>query len=445
MRANGFLPRILSIAEEPLVAKSNDAGLTGTSCHFLLRFIVRHCITIVVHLLSDDWLSIFNSLASGDTNFHDTLVEAFLVAFVFGLFKLDSVFVRLNLHFFNSVLGAKVTHAWDVDEGNWVEALNPLELNTHDLAETFFLLQIDKHGVVVGGVRGDRGHDGCALSHADSGQGQHVDEVVGGQRCLDFLTNQLRTLHIDKRWVLIINLGHFLMSKMSCCTMANHEQIVILHLVDTVVTLWQNKAVGLTIHSLGTQSTSNKEDIATVELLHALRKLQHTNLNAGVLLRCDTFATATVVISTGLSFRFRKDRVALAKLDLVIGLKMAELPADKLVVVWVDRRGDETASPIRVDAELLQICLTKGWEELEPVVWIGELWNLGLRNFELHQYFVLGEGRLDIVLGGLLQERGSGLVASCLSRCNFTLQTNGSGRDWHTSAMEAEWEKCALT
>jgi len=92
-------------------------------------------------------------------------------------------------------------------------------------------------------------------------------------------------------------------------------------------------------------------------------------------LRSNTFATASIVISTGLSFRLRKDRVAFAKLNLVLGFKMVVLPPNESIEVWILRCRNKAASPIRAKTEIDQVFLAQRWEEVKPVVRIRELGN----------------------------------------------------------------------
>ena len=50
------LPRFLTVVEEPLIAKSYDTMLFGTCDDFLLGLVVRNGVTVIDHLLSNDWL-----------------------------------------------------------------------------------------------------------------------------------------------------------------------------------------------------------------------------------------------------------------------------------------------------------------------------------------------------------------------------------------------------
>ena len=122
-----------------------------------------------------------------------------------------------------------------------------------------------------------------------------------------------------------------------------------------------------------------------------------------------------------------------------------ELPSDELVIVWVLLGSDKAASPVSMQAESLQISHSKGREELEPVVRVSEFGDLGLGDVDLLQDLVLSELRLHVVLWRLLEELLRWLVAAGFATVDLALETNRSRRDRHTSAVEAEWEKCALT
>jgi len=179
------------------------------------------------------------------------------------------------------------------------------------------------------------------------------------------------------------------MSEVTCRPLADNEDVIVAHLVKTVLTLWEDKAVSLAVHGLRTQSAGNQEDVAVSELGNALGHLKQSDLDSCVLLRSDAFATATIVVGTGLSLGLRKDSVALSELNFVVGLEVVELPADKHVIVRVLVRRGEAASPVCVDAELVQVLFAKGREEVEPVVGIAEFRDIFFRDSELLQDFVL--------------------------------------------------------
>lgn len=150
------------------------------------------------------------------------------------------------------------------------------------------------------------------------------------------------------------------------------------------------------------------------------------------------------MVSTWLPLRLRKDCVAFAKLNLVVGFQMMELPSDEFVVVWVLICRDHATSPICMNTELLQVSLAQWWEKFEPVVRIGELGNLCFRDVQLHQDFILCKGRFYVVFRRFFQKLLRRLVASGCIICDFTLQTDGRGRDWHSCAMETKWEQGTL-
>ena len=81
-----------------------------------------------------------------------------------------------------------------------------------------------------------------------------------------------------------------------------------------------------------------------------------------------------------------------------------ELPPDEFVVVRVLVRRDEAAPPICMDAKSFKVGLAQRREEIQPVVWISEFWDFGLRDIQLRQDFVLSQRRPFIVLRGFLEE-----------------------------------------
>ena len=107
------------------------------------------------------------------------------------MLKLDDIFVRLDLHLLDSMLGAKISHSWNIDERDGVEAFYPLKLDAHALAKTLLGLEISQHGEIVGRIRGHTGDDGSTLGHADSWKRKDVDEFIGGHWSLDLLADEL--------------------------------------------------------------------------------------------------------------------------------------------------------------------------------------------------------------------------------------------------------------
>ena len=440
MRFDLSLPGVLAVVEEPLIAQSNDTLFTSAGHNLLLGLIVRHSEALVNHLLADDGLGILDTLSSADADLHYTMVEASLIALVLGLIELDGVLVGLDLHLLYNSLGAQVTKALDIDKRERVEALNPLKLNTHALTQTLLSLQISQHGEIVRCIRWHRCDDSSTFSHADGRERQDVDVLVRGHGCLDLHTNQLSTSDLSKSGVLKVNLGHLLMGKVPSSTLSDDEKIIVLHLIDAVLALRQDKAVGLTVHGLRTESTSDQEDVTIAELLQASREVEHADLDASVLLGSNTFTSATVMIGTWLTLRLGEDSVALAELDLVVVLQVVELPANELIIVRVLGSGDEVPSPVSVQAQTQQVGLTERWEEVKPVVGVGEARNLIFRDSELHQDFVLRQRRPLLVLGCRLFLFRSWLVAASGTAVDLTLQADGSRGDRHAGAVEGEWE-----
>ena len=250
--------------------------------------------------------------------------------------------------------------------------------------------------------------------------------LVRGHGCLDLHTNQLSTSDLSKSGVLKVNLGHLLMGKVPSSTLSDDEEIIVLHLIDAVLTLRQDKAVGLTVHGLRTESTSDQEDVTIAELLQASREVEHADLDTSVLLGSNTFTSATVMIGTWLTLGLGEDSVALAELDLVVVLQVVELPTNELVIVRVLGGGDEVPSPVSVQTQTQQVGLTERWEEVKPVVGVSEARNLIFRDSDLHQDFVLRQRGPLLILGCRLFLFRSWLVAAGGTAVDLTLQADSS-------------------
>ena len=143
------LPILFTIAEQPLITEGYNAGLSSTGSYLLLWLIVRNSVSLINHQFSDKGLRLLNFHTSILADLHHTFVETFVVALIFGLIKLLGILVRLNFSFFDGEFGTNVAHAFDLDDGDGVESLNPFLLNVHPLSETLLLLEVTKHSIVV--------------------------------------------------------------------------------------------------------------------------------------------------------------------------------------------------------------------------------------------------------------------------------------------------------
>ena len=79
------------------------------------------------------------------------------------------------------------------------------------------------------------------------------------------------------------------MSKMSGGSLTDNENVVIFHLKGSIIALGKDKAISLSIHGLGSQSTGNEEYVTFGELGEALGELKEANLDASVFLGTDAF------------------------------------------------------------------------------------------------------------------------------------------------------------
>lgn len=250
-------PGFLTVIEQPLIAESNDTRLSRTCSNLFFGFVVGNSVTLINHLLFNNRFSDLDSLTGGNTNQHDSFSESLLVAFIFSLFEFDSVFVRLNLQLLDGMLGTQVAHTWHIDERYRIKALYPLKLNSHTLPQALLGLEISEHRVIVWSVRRYTGDHSGPLVHANGWQRKNKDMFVRCHRGLALLSNKFLTCHLCEGGVLEVYLGHLLVSKVACCPLADNKDVVVAHLIKTILTFGEDKAVCLAIHGLRTQSGSH--------------------------------------------------------------------------------------------------------------------------------------------------------------------------------------------
>lgn len=149
--------------------------------------------------------------------------------------------------------------------------------------------------------------------------------------------------------------------------MAHNEILVVLHFVQTVLAFREDEAVGLAVHSFGTQGGSDQVNFLILPLLELFRLVEQLNFDARVFLRGNTFALRSVVVSTRLVVKLTEYRVALSMLHLVFFFQSRELPFDVRVKEGVRISSDERATPVGEQTEILQILHANRWEEFNPV------------------------------------------------------------------------------
>ena len=81
------------------------------------------------------------------------MVEAFLVAFIFGLIQLCMVFVALNLKFIAGEFRRELSHLRDLNDSDWIEAFHPLLFNSKLSSHFRLRLQILQHHMIVRRIR----------------------------------------------------------------------------------------------------------------------------------------------------------------------------------------------------------------------------------------------------------------------------------------------------
>jgi hypothetical protein len=175
----------------------------------------------------------------------------------------------------------------------------------------------------------------------------------------------------------------------------HHEELVILHFVETILALGKDKAVGLSVHGLGAESCGNKVDFLAGPGSKGLWEVNELDFDANVFLRGNAFTLCAIMISAGLIVELREDSVALSILDFVVFLQVGELPAHKRVEVGVSVCGEETAAPVSSKTKVFKVLLAMGREEVEPVVRVLEAGDVLVAHANLLKNFILSEVGLD--------------------------------------------------
>ncbi|KAH3685223.1 hypothetical protein WICPIJ_003817 [Wickerhamomyces pijperi] len=315
-----------------LSSHGDDTRVTGSGDDNVFWFVVDKSITSGNHISLDLWLGNFNLFALVLTVRQDTVVVTFLVGGFLGLGQLQGVLWRLDLQLLTQGFSSHVTVLVSVDD--WEGVLDPFLL---DAVVLWLELQVLGGDVIVWGIGWDTRDDTGTLGgkngfHRDS-DGWLVDTTLRG----DLLV------------------GHVLVGTFG------GDVVFVTVVKDTVVDLWRHETTRLTVHGFRSQSGSNQ-----VHLLGLVQgfgdgwvcEFGDFNLDTNVFLWGDTFTRGSVVIHTGLAILFRVDGVSFTKLDSTNVFQSLDVPSDKLVVVWVQVRGDHGTSPVDSGTKVVGVSLT---------------------------------------------------------------------------------------
>mmetsp|Transcript_30131 Transcript_30131/g.35537 ORF Transcript_30131/g.35537 Transcript_30131/m.35537 type:complete len:338 (-) Transcript_30131:1151-2164(-) len=185
-----FFPRLLAIAQVPLISHGDHTGLPCATLYILLRFKVDESISLLHHIHLLLRLCDAHFLALVWTDQHATESEASIVCLLLRFVKLHAIFGRFDAQLLRPVLSCLVRGPCfvfagryaNVDDGHSVKRQHHLVSQSQLLAVLWFSLELCHSDVVIGGVRRHRGHDSRSLTHADTHEGQDVESVVFGAR-----------------------------------------------------------------------------------------------------------------------------------------------------------------------------------------------------------------------------------------------------------------------
>lgn len=114
--------------------------------------------------------------------------------------------------------------------------------------------------------------------------------------------------------------GNILISHIECSSLSADEKFVIPHLVDSIFTFWEDKAISLSIHGFWSQGGANHVNVFIGELGINFFWMENLLFDQGVFLWVNTFPALSIVISAHLVVLGTENRGSLAKLDKSIFL-----------------------------------------------------------------------------------------------------------------------------
>ena len=168
--------------------------------------------------------------------------------------------------------------------------------------------------------------------------------LIGGQRCLDTLSNQFGTLQSCQWSENSVFCGQLLICHIFGCSLTHNIVFVVtFHFEHSVIALGQYETVGLAIHCLRTKSSSNQEHVLVLLFAYTFRVVKELQLDASVFLRANTLILLprSVVIRNWLAILNAVDGISFTELDFAFLFEVVELPANEGIIVWITLGGYE--------------------------------------------------------------------------------------------------------
>mmetsp|Transcript_25411 Transcript_25411/g.37671 ORF Transcript_25411/g.37671 Transcript_25411/m.37671 type:complete len:466 (-) Transcript_25411:367-1764(-) len=401
-------PRLLAICEIPLISRSYNTFIICTRDDTGLGFKVQVSLSSCDHFVLDLWFGYRYLLSGIGTDLHYSRSESLQVSFILSLSELGFIIRTLNLQLLAHEDSGGIAIALNLDNWNNLEIINHIRCNVKLGCKVRFILKRLECHVIIRSITRNRCHNSSSLIHTNGQKWKRVHFLVA---CIWRFKWQSKKF-IPRKGLKAFDLSKLLgeirvltvhLTGESTSRSCTHDENLIscVNVVGSIFAVGKDETVGLSIHCLGAESSRYEVDSLFVilfqECFHlvvpclSVIGLQHLQFDQHILLRANSLAFASIVISTDLTIYKGEDIVSFSKQNLPLFIKYVELPTDKRIVVWVDKGSNERTTPIYTCSEMFHMFNTNRWEVVEPVKCVYKLrdfflWNHLHKNVPLTNY-----------------------------------------------------------
>ncbi|RDX89166.1 hypothetical protein CR513_29137, partial [Mucuna pruriens] len=244
-------------------------------------------------------------------NNHSPFSEPFQVCLLLCFCKLLLVILAFDFHLQANRLSTLIPKLWNLNDGHNLKRQYPLILNPILLPECRFCLQIMQSHVVIRSITRHAGNNPSSFVHQNRQHGKRINDLIKGQRRLQWKSNQRRS-------------------------MSKHKHLTVIDFKSSILPIRQHPSIGLTIHSLRSQSCSSKKHLLSLQNLKLFGKRRNQlHLDDSVLLRLNSLTTSPIMICTRLTIQRRENSIPHILHNLPNGLQLPHLPPHKGIKIRI--------------------------------------------------------------------------------------------------------------
>lgn len=331
-----LLPLLMTIVDIPLITISYNTLFTRSWNDLSSRFVIFKSRTIFDKFTSNEVFSLSNFLTFVVSNNHCSLMESFFIALVFSLIQKYSIILTLNFKIFTNFQCWQITISWYIYNFNWIQ-INHLLGNSIFLSHWGFFSQIWNGHPIVRWITWYTSNNTSSFVHTDSHHRKGINFLMNSQRSSQADTHHVWTFQFTNDLNFLILFSQMLISHVSCWSLTTNKNFIIFHLNCTILSIWQQIATCLAIHSFRSQCSSYEEYFSPFQssFFHIFIQFSNLYFNQSVFIRSDTLPFRSIMISTHLFIFWCINRWSFTKVNISFLFQLNKLPLYERIIIRV--------------------------------------------------------------------------------------------------------------